>query len=140
MNELSFNTGRRSFNINGVVEVSFNDTDASFAERLYNVFQKLDEQQDRYKTRVERTADNREAFKFMREMDAEMREDINDLFEKDVCEPLFGRMNVFALADGLPLWTNLLLTIMDQIDSAFIREQKALNPRVQKYTAKWQRK
>lgn len=140
MTELSFNTGRRNFNINGVVEVSFNDTDADFVERLYSVFHKLDEQQEKYKDRIARTADNREVFDFMREMDAGMRSDINELFEQDVCTPLFGRMNVFALADGLPLWANLMLAIMDQLDAAFSREQKATNPRVQKYTAKWQKR
>lgn len=140
MTELNFSTGRRTFNLNGVVEVSFNDTDATFVEGLYNVFSRLDEKQDRYTNRVEKMADKKEVFSLMRELDEEIREDINDLFDKDVCTPLFGNMNVFALADGLPLWANLMLAIMEQVDSAFSREQKATNPRVQKYTAKWQRK
>lgn len=140
MTELNFSVGKQTFNLNGVVEVSFNDTDADFVERLFNVFSNLDEKQDRYKDRVDKMADKREVFKVMRELDEEIREDINDLFDKDICAPLFGTMNVFALADGLPLWTNLLLAIMDQVDSAFAREQKLTNPRVQKYTAKWQKK
>ena len=140
MTELNFSTGRRTFNINGVVEVSFNDTDAAFVESLYNVFSRLDEKQDRYKDRVDKIADRREVFNLMRELDNEIRDEINGLFEKDVCTPLFGKMNLFALADGLPLWTNFMLSIMDQIDDGFTREQKATNPRVQKYTAKWQRK
>lgn len=140
MTELNFNTGKRSFNINGVVEVSFNDTDASFVEKLYNVFEGLDAKQERYRSRAERTADKKEIFAVMRDMDREIKDDINNLFEKDVCSPLFGDMNVFALADGLPLWANLMLAIMEQVDSAFAREQNATNPRVQKYTAKWQRK
>ncbi len=139
MTELSFNTGRRSFNINGVVEVSFNDTDASFVEKLYGLFRKLDEQQESYKAGIDKCS-GEEIFSRMRELDAGMRKDINELFAKDVCSPLFGDMNVFAIADGLPLWANLLLAIMDQIDSAVTREQKATNPRVQKYVAKWQRK
>lgn len=139
MTELTFNTGRRAFNINGVVEVSFNDTDVDFVERLYSVFAKLDEKQDYYKTRVQTTPDG-EIFSLMRDLDSDMREELNGLFETDVCTPLFGRMNVFALADGLPLWANLMLCIMEQVDAAYSREQKAINPRVQKYTAKWQKK
>lgn len=139
MTELSFNTGRRSFNINGVVEVSFNDTDASFVEKLYGLFRKLDEQHENYKGNLDQCV-GEEVFTRMRELDSDMRVDINNLFGKDVCNPLFGDTNVFALADGLPLWANLLLTIMDQIDSATAREQKATSPRVQKYVAKWQRK
>jgi hypothetical protein len=140
MTDLNFSVGRQTFNLNGVVEVSFNDTDADFVERLFNVFAKLDEKQDGYKERVDKMADKREVFKVMRELDDDIRDDINVLFDKDVCTPLFGTMNVFALADGLPLWANLLLAIMDQVDSAFAREQKNTNPRVLKYTAKWQKK
>ena len=140
MTELNFNTGKRVFNLNGAVEVSFNDTDAAFVEGLYNTFFRLDEKQERYKSRVEKMADKKEIFSLMRELDDEIREEINDLFEQDVCTPLFGRMNVFALADGLPLWANLMLAIMEQVDTGFAREQKAMNPRVQKYTSKWQRK
>lgn len=139
MTELSFNTGRRSFNINGAVEVFFNDTDVDFVERLYGVFAKLDEKQDYYKKQVQTMPDG-EIFSFMRDLDSDMREELNGLFETDVCTPLFGRMNVFALADGLPLWANLMLCIMEQVDAAYSREQKAINPRVQKYTAKWQKK
>ena len=140
MTELNFSTGKRPFNINGVVEVSFNDTDAAFVSEMYDAFSRLDEKQERYRNRVEKTADKAEVFSIMRELDEEIRGVINNLFEKDVCTPLFGKMNLFALADGLPLWANLMLAIMDQIDSGFTREQKATNPRVQKYTAKWQRK
>ena len=45
----------------------------------------------------------------------------------------------YAMADGLHVWTNFLLALMDETDSAFAREQKATNPRIQKYTAKYRR-
>ena len=140
MTDLVFNDGRKRFNINGVVEVAFNETDANFVERLYGVFSRLDANQDSYTRRVETMADKREIFSFMREMDEKMRAEINGLFDKDVCGPLFGSMNVFSLADGLPVWANLMLAIIDQVDTAFSREQKATNPRVEKYVAKWQKK
>ena len=140
MTELNFNTGKRTFSLNGVVEVSFNDTDAEFVGNLFNLFSSLDDRQESYKHRVERMADKKEIFDLMRELDYEIRDEINSLFEQDVCTPLFGKMNVFALADGLPLWANLMLAIMEQVDTGFAREQKAMNPRVQKYTSKWQRK
>ena len=48
-------------------------------------------------------------------------------------------MNLYAMADGLHVWTNFLLALMDETDSAFAREQKATNPRIQEYTAKYRR-
>lgn len=140
MTELNFGLGLKSFNINGQVEIAFNDTDWDFIERLWNVFYSLDDKTDYYKKKVETIADNKEAFAFMRSVDKEMRDEINCLFGKDVCTPLFGQMNVFAFDNGLPVWTGFLLLIIDQCNDAFSREQKATNPRIQKYTAKWQRK
>ena len=52
---------------------------------------------------------------------------------------LFGGMNVYALANGLPVWCNLMLAVMDEIDSSFAREQKATNPKLQKYLNKYQK-
>ena len=111
MTELSFNTGRRSFNINGVVEVSFNDTDASFVEKLYGLFRKLDEQQECYKAGIDKCS-GEEVFSRMRELDAGMRKDINELFAKDVCLPLFGDMNVFAIALDISVALFLILCFL----------------------------
>ena len=70
-----------------------------------------------------------------------MRELIDSVFDgTPVCTLLFGSMNVYAMASGLPVWANLMLAIMDEVDTAFAREQKATNPRVQKYMAKYRKK
>lgn len=140
MTELRFDTGVKTFNINGEVEVSFNATDVDFAERLFNVFLDMDKKQSDYEDRAKKINDCREMFKFMRERDADMRSEIDALFNVPVCDAVFGHMNIFALADGLPVWCNLLLTVMDQMETSFAIEQKATNPRVAKYTAKWQKK
>lgn len=140
MNELRFETGLQTYSINGKAEVSFNATDSDFVERLYQVFERLDKKQSEYETQAQKLADKVKVFDFMRERDKEMRDDIDNLFGSPVCEAVFGRMNVFALASGLPVWCNLLLSIMDEIDTSFSREQKATNPRLKKYLAKYNKK
>ncbi len=137
MQELNFETGLVRFNINGKCEVAFNPTDSAFVERLFNAFDTLDKRQDAYKAEVEKTADKREIFAIARKRDAEMREIIDGVFGTPVCTDLFGSMNVYALADGLPVWANLMLSVMDEVDTAFAREQKRTNPRISKYTAKY---
>ena len=74
-----------------------------------------------------------------RDLTDELWDDIDGLFEEPVCDSIFGSMNLYAMADGLHVWTNFLLALMDETDSAFAREQKATNPRIQKYTAKYRR-
>ena len=139
MKELSIGTGVVTYSLNGACEVSFNPTDSVFIEKLFNAFDTLDKRQESYKDEVSKNADKRELFVIARKMDGEMREIINDVFDEDVCSALFGDMNVYALSDGLPVWANLMLTIMDEIDTTFAREQKATNPRISKYTKKYQR-
>lgn len=139
MKELNFETGLVSYNLNGAVQVTFNPTDFAFVERLFNTFDALDAKQEAYNAEVEKTADKRKIFEIARQRDTEMRAMIDDVLGQPVCDALFGGMNVYALSDGLPVWCNLMLALMDEIDTGFAREQKATNPRIQKYTAKYHR-
>lgn len=137
MNTLNFDTGIKTFSVNDKTEVSFNPTDSNFVERLFGTFDELDRKQESYKDEVARMADKKEIFEIARRRDAEMREMIDGIFQQSVCSDIFGGMNVYALADGLPVWCNFLLVVMDQVDTTFAREQKATNPRIAKYTAKY---
>ncbi|MEI3363858.1 MAG: hypothetical protein V8R75_15720 [Oscillospiraceae bacterium] len=108
-------------------------------EKLYSAFEELDKKQEGYKAQIEKIADKREIFDFAKERDAEMRGIIDGVFGNAVCDVLFGGMNVYALANGLPVWCNLMLAVMDEIDTSFAREQKATNPKLQKYLNKYQK-
>lgn len=140
MKELNFESGLVTYSLNGKCEVSFNPTDSNFVERLYSAFEELDKKQEGYRSQVEKMANKREIFDFARERDAEMRGIIDGVFEAPVSDAVFGGMNVYAVAGGLPVWCNLMLAIMDEIDTTFSREQKATNPRMQKYLAKYQKR
>lgn len=137
MKDLNFDSGVVTYSLNGKCEVSFNPTDSNFVERIYTAFNDLDKKQDEYKSRIEKMADKKEIFEFARERDAEMRTIIDGVFETPVCDAVFGGMNIYAMASGLPAWVNLMLAVMDECDTTFAREQKATNPRIAKYTAKW---
>ena len=79
-------------------------------------------------------------FPIARELDAKMRDVINELFGDDVCTPLFGSVNLFASSSGLPLWANLLLAITDEVQSALRGELAAREQRIAKYVEKYQNK
>lgn len=137
MKELRFDTGLVSYKLNDAVEVAFNPTDVAFTERLFNVFNELDKKQSEYDAEKTANMDARQFFDTARRLDEEMRSMIDDVFGRPVCAALFGGMNVYAFADGLPVWCNLMFTIMDEIDGSMVREKAAVNPRIQKYTAKY---
>lgn len=137
MAQLKIDTGIVEYDLNDAVTVRFNPTDADFIERLYNTFSGLDKKQEEINASMNKVKTNAEVFDLARKYDAEMRDMINGLFESDICTPLFGKTNVYALASGCPLWFNLLMVIMDEIDTSVTAQHKAKNPRIEKYIKKY---
>lgn len=138
MKELSFDTGLVTFSLNGAVELSFNPADADFVERIYNTFDVLDKKQDAYKAEAEKATNKCEIFDVARKWDEEMRHMIDKALGSEVCAPLFGTMNVYALnKDGLPVWAALMLTILDQVDASFGERQQKMSATISKYTKKY---
>jgi len=136
-NIIRFDTGVVEYNINDDVTVRINPTDLSFVERVFQTFDAMDAKQEAYNAAVEAEKETAGIFRIAREMDEEMRGMIDDVFGAEVCGPVFGNVSVYALSDGLPLWANLMLAVIDEMDVAFAREKKATNPRIRKYTAKY---
>lgn len=118
-------------------DIVFNPTDSFFIEKLFAAFETLDKKQEEYAAKIKEKKNNREVFDIARKMDEEVRDIIREVFDFDVCAALFSTRNVYAMGDGFPIWANLLLGIMDEVDTAFAREQKATNPRVARYTKKY---
>lgn len=136
MAEMKFENGLIDYTINGACTVCFNPTDSEFVEKLFDCFDDLDKKQTQYRNDIEKCADKKQVFEMARKRDREMREMIDGILGERVCDKLFGSMNVYALADGLPVWCNLMFAIMDECDGAFAREQMRTNPRITKYTKK----
>lgn len=139
MKELNFDTGVVTFSINGKCDISFNPTDPVFAKRLFSTFELLDERYTYYKSRAEKTAKNSEVFDLYEEMDKEMRQVIDSVFGEKTCEKIFGDLGLYAMANGLPVWCNLMLTVIDESNTSFAREQKLTSNRIAKYTAKYKK-
>lgn len=137
--DLNFDTGLTAYKLNGTCEVSFNPTDSAFVEKLFNTFDALDKKQEKFREESA-GADGKAVFGLARKMDAEMRSEIDGIFGKHVCDELFGDMNVYAMAGGLPVWCNLLLTIIDVTNSTFAEEKKKTDARLAKYISKYKKK
>ena len=120
MADIKFSTGLVTYNINGAVTVSFNPTDTTFVEKLYETFNALDKKQEEQQAELDAATDKSAIFDIARARDTEMRAMIDGIFE-------------------VPVWANFLLAIMDEIDTSFAREQKLTNPRINKYTAKYRK-
>lgn len=124
------------------VVVRFNPTNMLFVERVFRTFDEMDEIGETFNKKIESVSDDwKRLFEITKEAEEEMREKLNAVFATDICTPLFGEYeSVYAAGDGLPIWANILLAIIDEMDTAFVEEKKKQNPRIQKYVAKYSRK
>ena len=138
MKQLCFSDGLEEYTLNARVTVRFNPTDASFLERLAALYEKLDALQEEVLSLQESTPEE-EVFPLARSLDARMRELLDEFFGVPVCEPLFGTMNLFASAGGLPVWANLLLALSEEVESAMQGELTAREARIAKYTEKYRK-
>ena len=136
MNTLNFSTGVKTFSVNGgAVEISYNPTDPIFVEQVYDTFVGL---ADKYEAgKGQKFADNKAFFEYARARDKEVHEAVDALFGDGVAAGLFGGVSSYAMADGLPLWCNFLLAIIDTIPAELSVQIKASKPRVEKYLQKY---
>lgn len=140
MLEFNHDTGLEEISINGKVTVWLNLTDIDFCERVFNTFSAMDAQQEKYQAMLKDTDDPAKLFETARSMDADMKALLNTLFETDVCTPLYGKMNIYAMAGGTPVWFNLVMCLIENMDDVFKAEKLKTNPRLQKYLDRFGKK
>lgn len=138
MKELTIITGVQEYRLNDKCTVSFNPSDPAFADKLYTAFDALKKKQEARDNNVEKM-DAREMFDWLKKMDAEMRDTIDNVFGQPVCNALFGNVSVYAISDGAPLWMNLMTAIMDEMDESIKREKAFHSEKLAKYTQKYRR-
>lgn len=135
---LNFDTGIEEFVINDKATVYFNPTDVVFVEKLYDAFTGLESKQDEFQKRIEEIgSDGEQMFAYASERDHEMRSIIDDLLGDGIADTLFPNMNCYALANGLPVWMNLMFAIAETIEAGFTSEQKKSDPRLKKFSKKY---
>ena len=135
---LTFDTGIVTYDLNGDASVRFNPTDASFVERLYRTFADLEAKQDEWQRQVEDIGEDGERmFAYAKERDADMRHAIDALLGDGVADAVFPDINCYALADGLPVWVNLMFALAEEVERAYTAEQKKTDPRVKGYSDKY---
>ena len=142
MPNLQVNLGVEEYSLNDRVTVSFNPTDMAFTERLTRAFEELEALQEKTRDLVASIDgdDPRSLFADLRAIDAEMRKAVDRLFEQEVSDELFQGVRLYAASEGLPVWNNLLLAIVDEIDDAYKREKQAMDERIRKYTERYEKK
>lgn len=126
---IAFADNRQEYDLGGKVKVRFNPTDETFVAKLEQTFSSLDGLQ-------EQVASVPGIQKFV-ELDKDMRKKIDALLGDGVSDALFEDMNCYALADGLPVWMNLILAILDEVSEAYESEFGKSDARYRQHAAKY---
>lgn len=130
---LSFETGLVEYDLNGAVTVRFNPTDESFVSKLYDAFGELDDLQAKL---TDGGGDAGDVLKRFGDLDADMRGTIDGLLGAGVADAAIP-MNCYAIADGLPVWCNLMLALLDEVTEAYEREFGKTDGRIKAHSAKF---
>ena len=132
MNALKFSTGVKTFSVNdGAAEISYNPTDVNFVSSLYDFFVSCAEKYESDKDK--KFTDNTAFFEYAKQRDADVCAGIDNLFGSGTAAALFQGISTYAMAEGLPLWTNFLLAVIDTVPEEMSKQVKSSRPRVEKY-------
>lgn len=134
MGVLNFQTSRKTYTVNDGCEISFDPADIGFVNRLFDLMEKMEKQNNAAPQEVDNV------FEAFAKKDKDMRAEIDAVFGEPVCEKIFGTTNIFSPAGGLPLCMNFLLAVIDEVDAASETETKPsakVNAYMQKYEKKY---
>ena len=160
MKELSFATGLVSYKVNGGAEIIFNPPDTEFSKKIMGIFHDLRDKQEEYSKLLtsgdsinpNAALDDPEAaselinqtdamLDAIAQMDKDMRVSIDTAFGKPgTADAVFGDLSLYAYADGLPLWANFLLAVIDEMPATAEKQAQLTDPRLRKYVGKYSSK
>lgn len=104
---------------------------------LYDLFAECAE---RYETDKDKKFENNTAFfEYVRQRDAEVSDGVDRLFGEGTAAAVFQGHSTHAMAEGLPLWTNFFLAVIDTVPEEMSKQIRASKPRVEKYLKKYHR-
>nr|DAF97109.1 MAG TPA: tail assembly chaperone [Siphoviridae sp. cthae16] len=140
MKEIKIETDVAEYRLNDKCSVFFNPADPVFVGRVYDALEKLKVSEDtKNKDLATLKGKGREVFAYLKKLDQETRATLDELLGEDTCKQLFGSVSVYAYAGGLPLWLNLILAIIDELDEGVKRQHALQDEQIAKYINKYKR-
>lgn len=136
MEKLNFKTNVKRYSLNDDEScvISVNTTDYAILDRIKKATKNIEKLAAEYQEKKINNDD--EANELFVETDKEIRNQINYIFNSDVCTMAFGNTNCFSLCDdGSALFENFINAIVPVIKSDIEAAQGKQNKRIEKYTS-----
>lgn len=156
---LSLDTGLKEYAVNNAV-IRMNPTDMTTAQAIFDAMEKMGGIQAKYAAMgqddlpevdfdaisgdeakaAEYAAQTQNRLDAFRQVDMELQAEIDSLFGEGTAQGVFGSMSLTAYADGLPVWLNLLLALLDQFPEAAKAQAGMSDERLKAVTARYTQK
>lgn len=136
MENIKFESGVKQYSINGDENavISIRTNDYAILDRIKKALKNTEQISQEYKGKQVNSDDD--ANEIFVSADKKIREQINYIFNADVCSKAFGQANCLSPCDdGNVLFENFLNAIVPLIRSNISAAQKEQNKRIEKYTS-----
>lgn len=138
MGSLTYSAGKRAYTLNEGAVIYFDPCDAEFANKVIVAVRNCQDIQSKFPREPMQDLD--EQLALIQEMNANIRRQIDAAFGEPVCDKAFCGSSPCAIADGLPVWLNFLMAVIDEVDANMPEGEKRARVRVQQYMDKYNAK
>lgn len=138
MGALSYTAGKQEYTLPGGSVIYFDPCDSEFANKVVVAFRNCHKIQKSFPEKPFEDLD--EQLAFIQKMNADIREEIDKAFDAEVCTKACCGSSPISISDGLPVWMNFLMAVIDEIDANMPEGEKRSRARVQQYMDKYNTK
>lgn len=136
MEKLNVARGIKTYRIDDAGEIYFNPADGEF---VYDLGKAVEQIQTFYEECENSCEGLEDVEKFMkcRERNKKIVGALNTAFGYDVCSIVFKGVSAAAEADGLPVWCNFVIAVLDEVEKH--QETKEIPAKAQAFLKKYQK-
>lgn len=138
MGNLSYGAGKREYTLNGGAVIHFDPCDSEFANKIVLAIRNCNEIQKQFPK--EAFEDLEEQLACIQSLNNQIRQELDKAFDEPVAEKACCGSSPCAVADGLPVWMNFLMAVIDEIDANMPEGEKRSRERVQQYVERYNTK
>lgn len=133
MPNINFNDGFKEYTINNDEnkKIRFNPSDFGMLGRIKRATNEIEKIGKKYED-IDVKDEN--AVALIDECDKEIREQINYIFNNDICSTLFGTSNCVSLCGGQPVYMNFMDAVLPVLQKDIEAEKKKSDEKIKKYT------
>ena len=138
MGALNYTAGKREYTLPGGGVIYFDPCDSEFANKIILAIRNCQEIHKRFPDHVMTDLDAQ--LLCIQQINNDIRKEIDNVFGDQIADKACCGSSPISISDGLPVWLNFLMAVIDEIDANMPEGEKRSRARVQQYVDKYNTK